>query len=404
MVTTDVLKTDNTLQRDLKKCCLALAEKQKYFLNGKLFQTNIWNLPEVAEIIVSKRANRAVIKNILEMIRNYEQSYSTIGIAACHSIAYDNFLKSDVKYRSNFSTIIKAIEKNINCDISKNIFLNIKKYGNPQMSVSVTREPVSKPIIKFKNNPSIRIKIPSGFELKESRLKNCKFYMVDGSVSKPSEIMKLLNKSFENKETNYFLVCKSFNEEIMFTLKENYDRSITNVIPLEYGFDLDSINCLPDLASVVGGQPFSPALGDVLSTVDLGRMGSADLVNVLRENIVIGSTVKQNKNHIANLLKNIENSNDQKRKLLAKRLVSLRGNSCNVSLPKSANFDQAEINIRHATKMLKDMSNNGIAEMRSRNKKFYITCFPDIVLEDLQNKINNITTTKIVLSRREKHG
>jgi chaperonin GroEL (HSP60 family) len=172
------------------------------------------------------------------------------------------------------------------------------------MSISVTRDPVSKPVIKFKNNPSIRTRVPAGFGLKESQLKNCRFYMVDGSVSKPSEIMKLLNKSFENKKTNYFLVCKSFNEEIMFTLKENYDRSITNVIPLEYGFDLDSINCLPDLASVVGGQPFSPALGDVLSTVDLNRMGSADTVEILRENVVIRPSVKQNKNHIRNLLKN----------------------------------------------------------------------------------------------------
>ena len=54
--------------------------------------------------------------------------------------------------------------------------------------------------------------------------------------------------------------------------------------------------------------------------------------------------------------------------------------------------------------MLKDMSNNGIAEMRSKNRKFYITYFSDIVLEDLQSKINSVLTTKVVLSRRDKNG
>ena len=404
MVSTDVLKTDSTIYRDLERCCLALTTGQKYFLKGNVFETSIWNLPEVADIIVKKEANRAVVKNILEMIRNYEQSYSSVGIAACHYISSKKFLRPGIKYRSNFSTIVKNIEKNINCNFSKKVLLNVKKYGNPQMSISVTREPVSKPIIKFKNNPSIRIKVPDGFNLKDNKIKNCKFYMVDGSVSKPSEIMKLLNESFENKKTNYFLVCKSFNEEILFTLKENYDRSITNVIPLEYGFDLDSINCIPDLVSVVGGQPFSPSLGDVLSTVDLSRMGHANSVEILKENMVIQPSIRQNKTHIRNLLQNIENSNEDKRRLLAKRLVSLRGNSCNITLPKSASFDHAEINIRHSAKMLKDMCSNGVTEMHSGNRKFYIPYFPDIILEDLQNKINNVLTTKIVLSRRKKHG
>ena len=403
MDTIDVIKTDTSLSFWLQKCCLSYINKDKYFTkDGRLVDSKIWNLPDVADFLIKdNEANKAVVKNILEMIRNYEQSYSMSGFAACHMVVNKRFSIDSRKQRSNFSTINKLVEKNLGCNTTKQIFSYIQKYGNPQMSISVNRQPVSKPVIKFKNNPSIRMRLPGGFNLEKSEFSNCSFFMVDGAISKPSEIMQLLNSSFENKEANYFLVCKSFNEEVLFTLQENYSRSITNVIPLEYGFDLESINSLPDLVSVVGGQPCSPSLGDVVSATSLDRMGSSNKAKLIGNFITLDNAGNQNMFHIRNLIKTIENSNDEKRKLLAKRLISLRGNSCVISLPKSSEYNEVEINVRHTAKIIKDMSSNGVIEMKSNGKKFYLPSYTNTILEDLQSKIENLLSTKIVLSRRK---
>jgi len=226
--------------------------------------------------------------------------------------------------------------------------------------------------------------------------------MIDGAISKSSEIIFLLNKSFENKSKSYFLVCKSFSDEILFMLKENYNKGITNVIPLVYGFDLESINSLPDLVSVVGGLPISPKLGDIISGDHEKRYGKSDECKIEQNKIFIKSNI-DNSVHVARLSTKISSEiEDSKKELLSKRLVGLNSNSCKITLPKNKNYDIVEKNLKHGALLIKEFSQNLIFDYRFRKQKFYVSRNAFNIQQELQTKVDNLLKTKIFLPRRHR--
>lgn len=397
---TEVIKPEN-VKSDLIKCCESFSKNDAFIIDGHLRPATIWNTPELVSTISRNEANTAILKNVFENICNYEKQFSGISGLVLELLAQDSTFKRSRNIRTNSRTLINFISKNIKCDVTKEVLDTIKQYGNPQLSVSVQRSPSSLPTIRFVSQPSIRLRVSQKFVCRDNEFVNNKFLMVNGAVSKPSELMKLMNLSYENKETNYFLVCRSYNDEVLFTLKENYDRSIINVIPLEYGFDLDSINSLADLGSVVGGLPLSADLGDLISAFDKNRLGYSEKVIVNTDTVSLFPSVS-NSNHLKNLAKRIDESDDEKRKLLSKRLINLRGNSCNVFLPNGESYNQTEINIRHASKIFADMSNKGVVAATVGNKKFYIPAHSDTILRSLLSDIEKLLETGIYLPRRKK--
>ena len=397
---TEVIKPEN-VKSDLIKCCESFSRNDTFIIDGHLRSTTIWNTPELVSTIARNEANTAILKNVFENICNYEKQFSGISGLILELLAKDSGFKRSRNIRTNSRTLINFISKNIKCEVTKEVLDTIKQYGNPQLSVSVQRSPSSLPTIRFVSQPSIRLRINQKFVIRNSEFVNNKFLMINGAVSKPSELMKLMNLSYENKETNYFLVCRSYNDEVLFTLKENYDRSIINVIPLEYGFDLDSINSLADLGSVVGGLPLSSDLGDLISAFDKNRLGYSEKVIINTDTISLVPSVK-NSNHLKLLSKRIDESDEEKRKLLSKRLINLRGNSCNVFLPNAEAYNQVEINIRHASKIFADMSKKGVVTITVGNKKFYIPAHSDTIMLSLLDDIQKLLETGIYLPRREK--
>ena len=397
-VSTDVVFSEN-INKDFFYCCSLFADSDNFLINGNINKKQIWSFPFLVNKFILNEANQAIIKLVFDTICSYEKKWTGCGLIFLEIVNnnYKFSVSENMRPSSNF--IISAIQKNLKCDITKNIFNFVKRYGNPQLSMSVQRSPIEKPIIKFISTPSVRLRVHPSFLLREDQYKNCRFFMVNGAISKPSEITKLLNKSFETKEEVFFLVCKSFNDEVLYTLKENYDRNITNIIPVEHGFDLDSINSLADLQSIVGGLPFSADLGDILSAADFSRIGNSDYIKINKNSFTI-KPFKNNKNHIKKLSKQIQASNQEKRKLLSKRLIALKGNSCNVFLPKHSRFNAAEINIRHASLMMNQMSRYGIRAINIGKKKFYIPDPSCTIIQELRLRIEDLLETKIYLPRR----
>ena len=400
MVFTEVVRPDN-VSRDLKKCCDIFSNTPSFIVDGKLKPTSIWNTPDLVSLVCHNEANAAILQNVFQNICNYEKQFSGISKLVLELIASESDYSRSQLIRTNSRTLINLVNKNISCDVTKEILNTLKQYGNPQLSVSVQRSPASLPSVRFVSNPSIRLRVSPKFLCRQKEFTNNKILMINGAVNKPSELMKLMNTSFENKDTNYFLVCRSYNDEVLFTLKENYDRSITNVIPLEYGFDLESINSLPDLASVAGGLPLSADLGDLISAFSEDRLGYSEKITIDVDKVTIKPS-KQNANHLKKLSKISDESGDEKRKLLSKRLINLRGNSCNVFLPDNEYYNQIEINIRHASKIFADMSKKGVAAIAVGNKKFYIPAHNDTILRSLLDDIENLMQTGIYLPRRKR--
>ena len=398
--TTDIVFSRNVF-KDFKRYCSILNSGNYFTIKENLYKKQIWNSHYLLKGLDLNEANAAILKLAFETVCNYEKRWAGSGLAFLRTVNEPNFRINKHRIRCSSRVLIESIQKNLSCEVTKNVFSQIKNYGNPQLSISVSREPIDKPIIKFVSTPSVRLRVHESFNLKDSVHKNCKFFMVNGAVSSASEITKLLNESFENKNSTYFLVCKSFNDEVIYTLKENYDRSLTNIIPVQFGFDLDSINSLPDLHSVVGGLPFSSDLGDVLSAADFSRFGFSEKVNISNNRFVIKPSA-DNRKHILNLIKKIEKTNNDsdERKILSRRAVALKGNSCNILLPKNPKFNSVETNIRHASLMLHQMSKFGVSEIKINKSKFYIPSKSSTMIPELSSRIEDLFKTKIYLPRR----
>ncbi len=400
MATTDVIFSSEVYQNFLK-CCSLFSDNENFFIDGKIRKNQIWLYPDLVQHFVENEANRAIVKLVFETICNYEKQRPGSGLSFLKMVKNNFSYTASTKTRASSSVIIGSIQKNLSCEFTKDVLQQIRRYGNPQLSVSVQRTPVEKPILKFVSTPSVRLKVSPRFSLRSYKHNNCHFFMLNGAISRSSEITKLLNESFENKQKTYFLVCKSFNEEVLNTLKENYDRGITNVIPVEFGFDLDSINSLADLKSIVGGLPFSSDLGDILAAADFSRMGFSDRVTIEMQAFIIKPSIN-NKNHVNNLAKQIQESETEKRRLLSKRMIRLKGNSCNIYLPKHSRFDSIEVNIRHAALLINNMSKHGLIEIKVSKNKFYIPETSYTIIPELKERIQDLLKTKIYLPRREK--
>ena len=398
-VTTDVIFSKSAIS-EFSKCCKFFVGNENIIIDGKINQRSIWKFPRLVKHFVKDEANQAIIKLAFETICNYEKKFSGAGLSFLRIICAENKYAISEPVRASSSVIMSAVQKNIQCESTRLVLQQIKKYGNPQLSISVQRTPVEKPLLKFVSAPRVRLRVAAGFSIKNDKFQNCHFFMVNGAVSSSSEITKLLHHSFENKESVYFLVCKSFNDEVLYTLKENYDRQITNVVPIEFGFDLDSINSLADLHSVVGGLPLSPDLGDVLSAADISRSGFSDRVQIHNNYFNIRPS-KNNKNHLLRLTKQIQESEDEKRKLLSKRLISLRGNACNIHLPDHSSFDNVELNIRHSVLLMNQMSKNGVVEIKTGKNKFYIPATSSTIITEISKKVEDLLQTKVFLPRRK---
>jgi len=398
--TTDVIFS-SSVYRDFLKCCSLFSDKENFFIEGNIRKNQIWIYPDLVQHFVENEANKAIIKLVFETICNYEKQRPGSGLSFLKMVKNNFLYTASTKTRASSSVIIGSIQKNLSCEFTKDVLQQIRRYGNPQLSVSVQRMPIEKPILKFVSTPSVRLRVAPRFSLQSVKHNNCHFFMVNGAVSKSSEITKLLNESFDNKQKTYFLVCRSFNEEVLNTLKENYDRNITNVIPVEFGFDLDSINSLADLKSITGGLPFSSDLGDILSAADFSRMGFSDQVIIEPLAFVI-KPFTNNKNHVNKLAKQVQESEAEKRKLLSKRMIRLKGNSCNIYLPKHSRFDSIEVNIRHAALLINNMSKHGLIEIKVSKNKFYIPETSYTIIPELKERIHDLLKTEIYLPRRKK--
>ena len=398
---TDVVRPEN-VRKDLIKCCEVFSNTSSFLVGDKNIPVSIWNSPDLVKYVCKNEANIAILRNVFQNICNYEKMYTGISSMVLHLLVQeDQKYESSGKIRTNSRNLVNFAKEQTDCDTTKEVFRYIKQFGNPQLSVSVQRTPNDKPIIKFVSNPSIRLRVHPKFSVQRGETKNNKFLMINGSASKPSELMKLMNMSFENKDTMFYLVCRSFNDEVLFMIKENYDRGITKVIPVEFGFDVDSINSLPDLVSVVGGLPLSADLGDIVSAFDVKRMGYSEKVKFSGEQLTIVPS-KNNEAHVRKLLNSIANSENEKRKLLARRMIGLRGNSCNIFLPHQSKYDQIETNIRHATKIFTEMCRHGVKSVIVGKKKFYVPNYSDTIIQSLIKDIDNLVKTQVYLPTRSK--
>lgn len=217
--------------------------------------------------------------------------------------------------------------------------------------------------IENSENPSYSVELRYGYHFPAKIYKiflpsfgtwmqsNCKIFLVDGIVEKVSEIDKILKKSYETKIPLVF-VAQGFSEEVLATIKTNYDKKNFNIFPVLLGTDLDSLNVLNDISAVTRCKTISILSGDMLIYANYDELPIIDSIKCNES----GMLIQHSKNRsavgaqIKSLLLKRKEQNDRGimdiTSLFDKRISNLLSHTVIIHLPNLNKFENEYVRSR----------------------------------------------------------
>ena len=169
-------------------------------------------------------------------------------------------------------------------------------------------------------------------------LKNAKIACIDGFIETVSEIHHLLTFLSASKEV-CLIFARGMSDDVVHTLKVNYDRKTLLSYPYVVPFDLENVNTIVDIAVVSGTDVVSTTKGDLISSLDVNKLGSVE--NVLSTGHVVRFKNKQTrrrvKEHVDTLKKTIE-ERPEIEEILSRRLKSLTSSCIDIAIPDDINY------------------------------------------------------------------
>jgi len=201
----------------------------------------------------------------------------------------------------------------------------------------------------FKHNP---------VGLKPVKLTKPKVVCIDGYIESVSEVNMLFEGAVETKH-QLLLISRGMHDDVVNTIKVNRDRGTMFVYPVIINFDLDGINTMVDISTVVGTNPVSCHLGDLISSIKISDACDVDEVTVIGNSLTFkNSKTRSNVNvHVRNLLEKAKTSNFDIESLVTTRLKSLTGSNVVIRIPDDSNYvlkSQAIDNVLRSIKSILD--------------------------------------------------
>lgn|GEM_PF-5422086 len=206
------------------------------------------------------------------------------------------------------------------------------------------------------------------FNLKSTKFLNPRLICVDGFVESVSEIHRLLEDASSSKET-IILFVRGLSDEVLRTLKINYDRGSLRLVPIIVKYDIENANLLNDIATINCSDVVSTHKGELISNIDLNKFFRVDSVDITTSGIGIENqaTSALVDLHIKKLQEKIINSDNQYEKDVAtKRLQNLGMNRITIRLKETSNKKQKNFMIDRSLRAVKDARTFGICDLNSK--------------------------------------
>jgi chaperonin GroEL (HSP60 family) len=118
------------------------------------------------------------------------------------------------------------------------------------------------------------------------RLERARVVCIDGFIETVSELHKLFEAAAETKE-GVVLFVRGASNDVINTLKVNFDRGSLRIIPIIVKFDIEGINAINDISAAAGCDLVSSHKGDLISNVTLASAPTVDEVQVFKEKVII---------------------------------------------------------------------------------------------------------------------
>jgi len=227
-------------------------------------------------------------------------------------------------HKSDMNKLIIDSFKNSN---QRKIAKEIIKNSNMLSPIFLEKSEKRDTVLHFENGFSFNIKVDER-HLPDSgvwKYKNPRCLVIDGMIESVSEIHHLLEEASENKEP-YVLFVRNISEEVRTTILLNCKRGTINVLPVEVGFDENTLNILNDMSICCNSRLVSSLTGDLISTAVKNDQVIVDKISITKNSIVISNNIKKDvlNSHLKYLVgKKDSSKSPELRDIYSKRIRSL---------------------------------------------------------------------------------
>ena len=219
----------------------------------------------------------------------------------------------------------------------------------------------------------------SGFELT-----NPKVVTIDGFIESTSEIDSLMRQSFESGQP-LIIAARGYHGDVSNTLAHNYVNGKLRVVPLEVRYDELGANSLIDMSKVVGSKFINSLRGDLISTTDLEEdAGSVEYCSIKKEQVGFKAPNSRSiERQRLKLIKKMQNSSHDVKKIIDARIKSLTPSCCTVSIKTQKGMKGLEKDrATSAVRIFRDVCSSGYVDLTSINvhdSYFMSTLFEQLI-------------------------
>jgi len=207
----------------------------------------------------------------------------------------------------------------------------------------------------------------SGFNLPFVKVLNPRVICIDGFIESISEIHRVLEDASESKE-QIILFVRGLSEDVLHTLKVNYDRGTLAVIPIIVKYEIHGINLLNDVAVVSGSDLISSLKGQLINSIDIFSFSRVDSVDITSTGVMIEN--KKTKNQVDLQIRRLqekilESDISSVKEILTRRIQSL---GINRTLIKLTDKDKKRkvLDVDRCLRAVKAAANHGIAQWEGK--------------------------------------
>jgi hypothetical protein len=181
-------------------------------------------------------------------------------------------------------------------------------------------------------------------------------------------------------------------DDVLNTIKVNRDRGSMFIYPVKIAFDLNGINTISDLSTIIGTPPISCNLGNLISSTKIDDSIEVDEVLISGNSL----TVKNSKTrravnlHMKSLIEKRETAENSVEELLTARIKSLSGSCVVIRLPDDSKFITTSQTIDHTLRSVKSMLDFGIFFINDEINLYGSYKFSKELAEKFCSLINNV--------------
>lgn len=257
------------------------------------------------------------------------------GIKFLESFSIGKKQYSDREVRTKFDSFSVLEEQKFSPEVNS-VLKEVLQYVTSKTRITLKKSRSTKIFIEM--SEGYRFDVMRPIKTSDVELKNLNVCCIDGYVENISEIHHLLTYLAENKK-DCLLFIRGAADDVLNTLKVNYDRQTLCVIPYILPYDLENVNTIVDIAIVSGTDVISSTKGQIISSIDINCLGSFESCYVSSNNIIAKNqkTSQRVKDHVKQLKEKAEKS-EETQSLLLKRIESLSSSCIDINIPDDIRF------------------------------------------------------------------